>query len=160
MQVAEFLQPDDVLIGLDAPNKLKALQLLSKQAAARLSIAEQAIFEPLHAREKLGSTGIGGGAAIPHTPVAGLDRPFGLFARLTKPIEFEAIDEVPVDLIFVLLVPAAGAKDHLPLLAAVARQLRSPDVPNKLRLAERAEQAYAVMTDGWPPIAIAGKKTP
>lgn len=146
MQVAEFLQPDDVLIGLDAPNKLKALQLLSKRAAVTLGIAEQAIFEPLHAREKLGSTGIGGGAAIPHAPVAGLKTPFGLFARLAKPIEFEAIDETAVDLVFVLLVPADGAKTHLNLLAAVARQLRLPDVLQKLRQAGRPEEIYVVMT--------------
>lgn len=75
MQVSEFLQPGDVLIGLDAPNKLKALQLLSKRAADTLGVAEQTIFEPLHAREKLGSTGIGGGAAVPHTRVAGLESP-------------------------------------------------------------------------------------
>jgi PTS system nitrogen regulatory IIA component len=148
MQVADFLQPGDVLVGLDAPTKLKALQLLSKRASATLGIAETAIFEPLYAREKLGSTGIGEGAAIPHTRVAGLEKPFGLLCRLAKQIDFEAIDETPVDLLFVLLVPAAGGKDHLNVLAAIARQLRSPGMLKKLRQAETAGELYAVMTTG------------
>lgn len=146
MKVAEFLQPGDVLIDLDAPNKLKALQLLAKRAAAALGVGEQAVFEPLYTREKLGSTGIGEGAAVPHTRIAGIEKPFGLLARLTKPIEFDAIDDTPVDLVFVLLVPAAGGKDHLNVLAAVARQLRSPDVLKKLRQAQSAEELYAVIT--------------
>lgn len=148
MQVSDFLQPGDVLVGVDAQTKLKALELLSRRAAATLGIAEQAIFEPLYAREKLGSTGIGEGAAIPHTRVAGLEKPFGLLARLVKPIDFEAIDETPVDILFLLLVPAAGGKDHLNVLAAVARQLRSPDMLKKLRQAESAGELHGAIASG------------
>ncbi|MGI6856262.1 PTS sugar transporter subunit IIA [Mesorhizobium sp. 1B3] len=148
MQVADFLQPGDVFVDLDVQTKLEALQLLSRRAATTLGITQQAIFEPLYAREKLGSTGIGEGAAIPHTRVAGLEKPFGLLARLVKPIDFEAIDETPVDLLFLLLVPSAGGKDHLNVLAAVARQLRSPDTLKKLRQAESVPELYAAMAAG------------
>lgn len=150
MQVADFLQPGDVLVDLDAQSKLSALQLLSRRAATALGVSEQAIFDPLYAREKLGSTGLGEGAAIPHTRVAGLEKPFGLLARLMKPIDFDAIDEIPVDILFLLLLPAAGGKDHLNVLAAVARQLRSPDMLKKLRHADRADALYVAIA-GLPP---------
>lgn len=146
MQVSEFLQPGDVVFDLAARSKPQALQILSKQASVTLGLAEKDVLDPLQAREKLGSTGIGEGVAIPHTRVAGIAKPFGMLARLAKPIDFEAIDEIPVDIVFVLLVPEQWGKDHLNLLAAVARQLRSPDVLKKLRQASGAEELYAAMT--------------
>jgi PTS system nitrogen regulatory IIA component len=146
MQVAEFLQPGDVVVDLAVSSKLRVLQLLSKRASETLGLSEHDVLEPLHAREKLGSTGVGEGVAIPHTKVAGLTRPFGMLARLNRPIDFEAVDEIPVDLVFMLLIPAAGGKDHLNLLAAVARQLRTPDVMLKLRQAVSARELYAAMT--------------
>lgn len=146
MQVSEFLQPGDVVVDLAVSSKLRVLQLLSKRASETLGLPEHDILDPLHAREKLGSTGIGEGVAIPHTKVAGLEKPFGMLARLTSPIDFEAIDDIPVDLVFMLLIPAAGGKDHLNLLAAVARQLRAPEVLRRLRQAVIAKELYAVMT--------------
>jgi PTS system nitrogen regulatory IIA component len=96
-------------------------------------------------REKLGSTGVGSGIAIPHGKLAKLERLFGLFARLDRAIDFEALDGQPVDLIFVLLAPEGAGADHLKALARVARLLRDPDVANKLRDAHAAEAIYAVL---------------
>lgn len=148
MQVSEFLRPEDVVIDFVASSKLKALQFLSKRSWEVLGLPEHDIFDPLHAREKLGSTGIGEGVAIPHCKVAGLRRPFGMLVRLARPIDFEAIDEIPVDIVFMLLIPADAGKDHLNLLAAVARQLRSPEILKKLRQAGSAEACWAVVTSG------------
>ncbi|MGO4831706.1 PTS sugar transporter subunit IIA [Rhizobiaceae sp. 2RAB30] len=148
MQVSEFLRPEDVVVDYAAPSKLKLLHFLSKRAGETLGLAEQTILDPLHAREALGSTGIGEGVAIPHTKVAGLKRPFGMLVRLARPVDFDAVDETPVDLVFMLLMPADGGKDHLNVLAAVARQLRSPEVLKKLRQAGSAEACWAVATSG------------
>jgi len=148
MQVSDFFQPEHVVMDLAAPSKLKALQTLSAKAIAALGISEHAVFDPLYAREKLGSTGIGEGIAIPHTRVAGIAKPFGMLARLAKPIDFESIDEVPVDLVFVLLIPEQDTRDHLNVLAAVARQLRSPDILRRLRRASSAGELYSAITAG------------
>jgi PTS system nitrogen regulatory IIA component len=96
-------------------------------------------------REKLGSTGVGSGIAIPHGKLAKLDRLFGLFARLDRAIDFEALDGQPVDLVFVLLAPEAAGADHLKALARVARLLRDPDIANKLRDAHASEAIYSVL---------------
>ncbi len=97
-------------------------------------------------REKLGSTGIGHGIAIPHGKMPKLDRLFGLFARLDRPIDFESLDGQPVDLIFLLLAPEGAGADHLKALARVARLLRDPDTANKLRESRDADALYAVLT--------------
>ena len=97
-------------------------------------------------REKLGSTGVGNGIAIPHGKLPKLDKLFGLFARLDRPIDFEALDGQPVDLVFLLLAPEAAGADHLKALARVARLLRDPEVARKLRESRDAEALYAVLT--------------
>ena len=104
-------------------------------------------------REKLGSTGVGNGIAIPHGKLPKLDKLFGLFARLDRPIDFDALDGQPVDLIFLLLAPEAAGADHLKALARVARLLRDPHVANKLRESRDAEALFAVLT--LPPPAAA-----
>ena len=106
---------------------------------------ERAIFEILVQREKLGSTGVGNGIAIPHGKLPKLNRLFGLFVRLEQPVDFEALDGQPVDLIFLLLAPEAAGADHLKALARVARLLRDTDVARKLRDSRDAEDLYAVL---------------
>ena len=100
-------------------------------------------------RERLGSTGIGNGIAIPHGKLARLERLFGVFARLERPIDFEALDGQPVDLMFLLLAPEGAGADHLKALARIARLLRDPETAQKLRESRDAEALYAVLT--WPP---------
>ena len=106
---------------------------------------ERAIFEILLQREKLGSTGVGNGIAIPHGKLPKLGKLFGLFARLDRPVDFEALDGQPVDLVFLLLAPEGAGADHLKALARVARLLRDPEVARKLRDSRDAEALYAVL---------------
>ncbi len=106
------------------------------------------MFEVLMQREKLGSTGVGNGIAIPHGKLPNLGKLFGLFARLDRPVDFEALDGQPVDLVFLLLAPETAGADHLKALARVARLLRDPDVARKLRDSRDAEALYAVLTLG------------
>lgn len=150
MQVSDFLRPENVIIHLAAPTKLKALQLLSVRAAEALGLSEAAILQPLVAREKLGSTGIGEGIAIPHTRIAGIDEPFGLVARLSKPLDFESIDELPVDIVFLLLLPAENAKEQLNALACAARGLRAPDTLRKIRQAATESEIYDALKPPGP----------
>ncbi|HEY9211527.1 MAG TPA: PTS sugar transporter subunit IIA [Ancylobacter sp.] len=153
MQVADFLQPENVIVDLIAPSKQSVLQIVSEKAGRALGIDEARIFQPLQSRERLGSTGIGEGIAIPHTRIAGIVRPFGLLARLSKSVEFDSIDDVRVDLVFVLLLPADGATDHLNTLACTARQLRAPDILRRMRQARDATQLYAAITAQVPAMA-------
>jgi PTS system nitrogen regulatory IIA component len=104
-------------------------------------------------REKLGSTGVGNGIAIPHGKLPNLAKLFGLFARLERPVDFEALDGQPVDLVFLLLAPAGAGADHLKALARVARLLRDPDIASKLRDSRDAEAIYAVLA--MPPASAA-----
>jgi PTS system nitrogen regulatory IIA component len=106
---------------------------------------ERAIFDILMQREKLGSTAVGNGIAIPHGKMPGLTRLFGLFARLDRPVDFEALDNQPVDLVFLLLAPEGAGADHLKALARIARLLRDPTVAHKLRGSHDAESLYAVL---------------
>jgi PTS system nitrogen regulatory IIA component len=150
MKIGEFLQPQGVLIDVAARSKSRLLQLLSASAADALKLPEQTILHALLAREKLGSTGVGAGVAIPHARIAGVAKPFGLFARLSKAIDFDAIDEVPVDLVFLLLMPDSAGKDHLNALACVARVLRSEAALQKIRGAHDATALHQALTQEWP----------
>ena len=125
----------------------QALQELSALAAKLTGRNERAIFEVLLQRERLGSTGIGEGLAIPHGKLADLDRLFGLAARLEKPIDFDALDGQPVDVIFLLLAPEGAGADHLKALARAARVLRQPGVIDRIRAARDAAALYAVLTE-------------
>jgi PTS system nitrogen regulatory IIA component len=130
---------------LKANNKKQAIQELSAQAAKLTGLSERTILEVLQQRERLGSTAVGSGVAIPHGKLAKLGRLFGLFARLEKPIEFEALDNQKVDLIFLLLAPEGAGADHLKALAKIARLLRDPEIARKLRESQDAEALHAVM---------------
>lgn len=147
MQISSLIQPANVFVDIAAASKSQVLQVLSKKAAAALGLPERIILEPLLAREKLGSTGIGEGIAIPHTRLAGLDKPFGVLGRIAKPIDFEAIDDMPVDMVFLLLIPDQSSKDHLNALACVARRLRSRGVLERMREASDAGHVYRVLTE-------------
>ena len=153
MDLSDLVKQDAILPSLKANSKKQALQALAEKAAAITGGEEREIFETLVRREKLGSTGVGGGIAIPHGKLANLDRILGLFARLTKPIDFEAPDEQPVDLIFLLLAPEGAGADHLKALARIARLFREPGVVSKLRASSDKSALYAVLTEGATPDA-------
>ena len=126
MPLLDFLDPQAVLPALRVNGKKQALQELASHAARLTGITDTAIYEALLQRERLGSTGIGEGIAIPHGKLPGLTRIFGLVARLEKPVDFEALDAQPVDVLFLLLAPEGAGADHLKALARVARVLREP----------------------------------
>lgn len=147
MEIADLVTPASVIANLRAANKRQALQELAKRAAALTGRHERAIFEVLLERERLNTTGIGNGTALPHGRLAELPRLYGLFARLEKPIDFEAIDNQPVDLIFMLLTPASAGADHLKALARISRLLRDKVVCDKLRGTDRSDALYALLSD-------------
>jgi len=146
MDLSDLVTPQAILPALKANSKKQVLQAIAEKAAALTGVEERDIFETLVKREKLGSTGVGGGIAIPHGKLAKLDRIFGLFARLPKPIDFEALDETPVDLIFLLLAPESAGADHLKALARISRLLREPSTIEKLRSSKDRNALYAVLT--------------
>jgi PTS system nitrogen regulatory IIA component len=145
MPLNDLVAPNAVIPALKVNNKKQAIQELAAKAAQLTGQNERAIFEILLQREKLGSTGVGSGVAIPHGKLPKLSKLFGLFARLDRPIDFEALDAQPVDLVFLLLAPEAAGADHLKALARVARLLRDPEVARKLRDCRDAEALYAVL---------------
>lgn len=151
MDIADLLPPDHVVVALPAADKPKLLAELSRRAAAATGLPQPAILEALRAREELGSTGVGGGVALPHARLPGLGRLHALFARLDRRIDYGAIDEQPVDLVFLLLVPAEAAGDHLAALACAARRLRDPVVAGGLRRAADAAALYGVLTGSGGP---------
>jgi PTS system nitrogen regulatory IIA component len=153
MALLEFLSPDAVAPALRVNGKKQALLELSAHAARLTGLDERTIFEALLQRERLGSTGIGDGIAIPHGKLPRLDRLFGFVARLDKPIDFEALDGQPVDLLFLLLAPEGAGADHLKALARIARVLRSPGVIERLRMTRDADALYAVLTQSPAPQA-------
>jgi nitrogen PTS system EIIA component len=143
--LTDLIAPDAVIPALKVISKKQALQELAARAAALTGQNERSIVEVLMQREKLGSTAVGNGIAIPHGKLPKLEKLFGMFARLGRPIDFEALDAQPVDLIFLLLAPEGAGADHLKALARVARLLRDPDVVHKLRASQEAEALYAVL---------------
>jgi len=147
MEIAELLDTESVVAKLPATSKKQALQELAKRAAQITGLNERSIFDVLLERERLGTTGIGNGIAIPHVKLSELDRLYGLFARLEKPIDFEAIDSQPVDLIFLLLAPEGAGADHLKALARVSRLLRDRTICDKLRGSDEADALYSLLTE-------------
>lgn len=148
MDLSDLIIPDAIVPALKANGKKQALQELAEKAATLTGLDERQIFDTLLQRERLGSTGVGHGIAIPHGKLPGLDRIHGVFARLAKPIEFDTLDDQPVDLIFLLLAPESAGADHLKALARIARLLREPGLAAKLRASNDANALYAVLTAG------------
>jgi PTS system nitrogen regulatory IIA component len=147
MEIAELIGPEAIIANLRVTSKKQALQELAKRAARVTGQPERAIFEVLIERERLGTTGVGHGIAIPHGKLPSLDRLYGLFARIETPIDFDAIDEQPVDLIFVLLAPETAGADHLKALARVSRLLRDRATCDKLRGTDSAEAIHALLSE-------------
>ncbi len=145
MPLPDLVAPNAIIPALKVNGKKQALQELSAKAAELSGLSERTIFEVLLQREKLGSTGVGNGIAIPHGKLPKLNKLFGLFARLDRPIDFEALDGQPVDLVFLLLAPEGAGADHLKALARVARLLRDPEIARKLRDSQNAEALYSVL---------------
>ena len=145
MPLIDLVAHNAIIPALKVTGKKQVLQELAAKAAELTGHNERAIYEILLQREKLGSTAVGNGIAIPHGKLPQLDRLFGLFARLDRAIEFEALDGQPVDLIFLLLAPESAGADHLKSLARVARLLRDAEIANKLRESRDVDAIYAVL---------------
>lgn len=147
MEIEDLITPAHVVARLKATSKKQALQELAKRAAELTGLHERAIFDVLLERERLGTTGVGNGIAIPHGKLPEMASLFGLFARLEEPVDFDSIDEQPVDLIFLLLAPEGAGADHLKALARVSRLLRDRGICEKLRGTDQPEALYALLTD-------------
>lgn len=145
MDLSDLLSADAVMASLHAQSKKQALQEVCETASRQTGLAEREVFDTILQRERLGSTGVGHGVAIPHGKLRSIDRLVGVFARLLKPVEFDALDDQPVDLVFLLLAPESAGADHLKALARIARVLREPAVAQKLRGARDAGELYSVL---------------
>ena len=145
MKISDLISPADVMIDVRAPNKSGLLQELAAKAASSLNLRVDQVAPFLLKREDLGSTGIGGGVAIPHARLPELHRPFGLLAKLKQPIEFDSVDGQAVDVVFVFLLTAAAENGQLGALALVARTLRSQGVLDRLRRAKNASELYSII---------------
>lgn len=142
----DLISPRSIIANLRAGSKKQALQELARKAAEVTGQHERTIFDVLLERERLGTTGVGHGIAIPHGKLSSLDRVYGFFARLERPVDFDAIDEQPVDLMFLLLAPESAGADHLKALARVSRLLRDGSMCEKLRGSDNADAIYALLT--------------
>ncbi len=147
MQLSDLIGTNSVVANLKAGSKKQALQELSQMAAKLTGVPARDVFATLLQRERLGSTGVGQGIAIPHGKIAQLDRLYGIFARLETPIDFDAMDDQRVDLVFLLLAPESAGADHLKALARISRLLRDPGVIEKLRGSTESSALYAILTE-------------
>ena len=145
MEIEYLLSADKVLGDFRASSKKQTLQTLSRKLAGSAGLDPRLVFDLLLAREKLGSTGVGKGVAIPHARVPGLSDITGLFARLTSPIDFDSVDAQPVDIVFMLLAPEDAGADHLKALARVSRLLRDEATLKKLRMTSDNNALYAML---------------
>src|SRR5215470_9970548 len=147
MEIADLLSPDAVLAHVKATTKKQVLQEMAHKAALLTKLPERRIFDTLVEREKLDSTGMGQGIAIPHGRIADIEKMTKLFAQLDHPVDFDAMDDQPVDLVFLLLAPEGAGADHLKALARVSRLLRNQSVCEKLRAASQPAALYALLTE-------------
>lgn len=150
MDLSDLISADSVIALLPGTSKKQVMQELSRRIAGCIGIEESAIFQTLMQREKLGSTGVGNGVAIPHGRIAGLPVISGFFARLAQPVDFEAIDDAPVDLLFVLLAPEAAGADHLKALARVSRLIRDPQNLERLRATSDGKALFSILSNATP----------
>jgi PTS system nitrogen regulatory IIA component len=153
IDLSDLIRPDAVLPSLKAGSKKQVLQALAEKAAVITGRDERTILDLLVQRERLGSTGVGGGVAIPHARLPGIDHIVGMFAHLARPVDFESLDEQPVDLVFLMLAPENAGADHLKALARIARILRDHAVVARLRGSADRTALYAVLTEGAKPDA-------
>ncbi len=147
MALADLLQQDAIIPALRANSKKQLLQELATKASKLTGLPEREIFDVVLQRERLGSTGVGNGIAIPHGKLANIKSIAGIFARLEAPVDFEALDDQPVDLVFLLLAPEGAGADHLKALSRIARVLRDQDLVAKLRATDSASAIYAFLNE-------------
>lgn len=147
MRLSEIMSANSVVLSLKANNKRQLLQELAQKASELTGINDRTIFDTILERENLGSTGFGGGTALPHGRLSELQEVFGLFVRLTSPIDFDAIDNKPVDLVFLLLSPESNGADHLTALAQISRILKDEETCAKLKAASSKEEIQALLTN-------------
>jgi PTS system nitrogen regulatory IIA component len=146
MEIQDILTEQCVVTSLKATSKKQALSELARLAADKTGLTEREIFDVLLERERLGTTGVGDGIAIPHGKLPELDKLFGCFARLETPVEFDSTDNQPVDLVFLLLAPISAGADHLKALARISRVLRDSLHCDKLRTAPSPDKIYTLLT--------------
>lgn len=145
-EISEILTVDSVDAAMTASNKKGLFQQLAIAAGRKTGLEPKAIAAVLNAREKIGSTGFGGGVALPHGKMEGLDKVFGYFVRLSTPVAYQSVDELPVDLVFLILSPPDAGADHLKALAGVSRALRDRNTAAKLRGARSRDAIFALLT--------------
>lgn len=147
MKLDEIFLPSDAVDGVEATTKRQVLGVVAASLAASRGLDQKQVFEVLHERERLGSTAIGGGVAIPHGKLSGLSGLAGCVLRLKTPVDFEAHDGEPVDIVVALLAPETGSADHLRMLARLSRLLRNPQQRKSLRACPDAEALLLAITD-------------
>lgn len=147
MELSDIITPKRVLANLKPGSKKQLLHELAEVACAHIGHDAQEIFDILLERERLGSTGVGNGVAIPHGKINGIENIVGVFARLAKPIDFDASDDQPVDIVFLLLAPEGSGADHLKALSRIARVLRNQSTLTNIRASMDSEAIYSLLTD-------------
>lgn len=153
MDLQDLIVEQAILPTLKVSSKKQAIQILSEKAGELSGLDEREVFETLLQRERLGSTGVGAGIAIPHGKLPSVEKIFGIFARLETPIDFDALDDQPVDIIFLLLAAEGAGADHLKALAKIARLLRNSDTIQKIRATSDQEALYSLLVT--PPDQVA-----
>ena len=146
MNIDDMLSDDAFLMNFDGTSKKQVLDELSKLAGIKLGVNSRTLLENLTKREKLGSTAVGNGIAIPHANVATIDRPFVFVSTLVNGLDFNSTDDLPVDIIFLLIAPDNKGSEHLQALALISRLLRNKELTTKLRGCKSAESALAVIS--------------
>jgi PTS system nitrogen regulatory IIA component len=147
MDLSDLIEVPAIMPALKANSKKQLLQLLAEKAAAITGLPEREIFDTILQRERLGSTGVGNGIAIPHGKLAGIEKIRGVFARLEAPVDFEALDDQPVDLVFLLLAPEGAGADHLKALSRIARVLRDSEAVAKIRGTRDAAAIHSFLSE-------------
>lgn len=141
MDLSSIIRPEHTFIGVAATTKWRGLQAIAEKAAKAFEIDERKIITALESRESLGSTG--NGIAVPHAVIEGMTHPRGLLVRFARPLDFEAVDDVPTDIAFALLFGESNRGEYLNVLAAIARKLQSPQIVTAMRAAKSAEEFYS-----------------
>jgi PTS system nitrogen regulatory IIA component len=145
MALADLLQQNAIIPSLKVTSKKQLLQELAAKAAEVTGLSEREVFDVILQRERLGSTGVGNGIAIPHGKLASVSDIVGVFARLDTPVDFEALDDQPVDIVFLLLAPEGAGADHLKALSRVARVLRNSEIVAKIRSSDNEAAIFACL---------------
>ncbi|MGV6810944.1 MAG: PTS IIA-like nitrogen regulatory protein PtsN [Brevirhabdus sp.] len=148
MQISDILKPEAIKLLDHTTSKKRLLQEVADTANLAYDLGSDDVFEALQARESLGPTGVGGGIALPHARLPGLEKIHGVFVRLEKPLAFESIDKQPVDLIFTLFAPEEAGAEHLKALALVSRTMRNEEICAKLRANSDSSALFAILTEG------------